>query len=640
MSAIFGMLRLDGAAADPGDLERMGNILANRAPDGRRTWIDGPLGLGHGLMRVTEEDLLEAQPFDDGDAVLVADLRLDNREELAAAFSLSAETLAQTPDSALVMRAYRRWGEACAEHLVGDFAFAIWDVRARKLVLGRDHMGQRTLFYSLQDEVFVFATELKALWAVAGVPRVLSEATIGRLLLAYPAAVGETLYEGIHGLARAMVTTVDLEGRTQSRVYWRPHADPRHEGRDEAYYVRAYREVLGEAVACRLRRNLRPAALHFSAGYDSAGIAALAGPVLQPRGRKLICVSAALPEDYRGPYRDVRPWVEQCRRHMPHIDVRYFVRRDETLLGGVEHNMAVRYAPANLNQHVREQMNRLAAGAGAQVLMDGFGGDYTLNPRGYYALARFLRTGQFRRFFAELPGHRRHRGMATWRLLANTLRRSMPAAWLRASDRLRLGGAPLWAERPVSASFIRGLFDRGVLAEARQRGYRAVDPIRMRAMMQRVLDNQSGGPNSAGSDAIAAHGMDLTLPFHDKRVVELGLAIPEDLYVKDGRIRHLACEALKDLYPPEFQTQVWRPNDHLDPDFDDMLDSIQPDLLADVDRLARNERLSRYVDFPRIRRMLAARRGSGGRTLRGNTAFALRALAVARYVDWFERSNS
>jgi asparagine synthase (glutamine-hydrolysing) len=547
--------------------------------------------------------------------------------------------LENTPDSALVMRAYKLWGEGCAEHLVGDFAFAIWDGRARKLVLGRDHMGQRTLFYSLQNDVFAFATELKALWALAEVPHIISEAAIGRQLLAYPGglAVGETLYEGIHGLARAMVLTVDPAGRIDWYVYWRPRADPRHEGRDEAYYVKAYRDVLGEAVACRLRRNLKQAALLLSGGYDSAGIAALAGPVLQPRGRKLICVSAALPEDYRGPHRDVRRWVETCRRHMPHLDVRYFVRGDKTLLDGVERFMAVNYAPAaSTTHHVRDGLNRLAAAGGARVVMDGFGGDYTLNPRGYYALARFLRMGQFRRLLSELPGHSRHRGMPTWRLLANTLRRSVPAAWLRAYDRLRLRGAPLWAERPVSTEFIRGLFDRGVLAEERQRGYRASAPVRMRAMMQRVLDNHSGGPNSAGANAAAAHGMDLTLPFHDKRVVELGLAIPEDLYVKHGRIRHLACEALKDLYPPEFQTKVWRPNDGMDPDFDDMVGSIEPELLADVDRLARNERLSRYVDFPRMRRMLASR---PGRARHRNITFALRALQVARYIDWFERSN-
>ena len=641
MSAIFGVLRLDGADASAGDLERMGNILAHRSPDGRRILVDGPLGLGHGLMRVTEEDWHEVQPHHDREAgaLLVADLRLDNREELAATFDLGAEALANTPDSALVMRAYKLWGEGCAEHLLGDFAFVIWDAKARKLVLGRDHMGQRTLFYSLQKDVFVFATELKALWAVAEVPRIISEAAIGRFLLAYPGRLaGKTFYEDVHGLARAMVMTVDAEGRTASGIYWRPRADPRQEGRDEAYYIKTYREVLGEAVACRLRRNLKPAALMLSGGYDSAAIAGLAGEVLQPRGRKLVCVSAALTEEYRGPHRDARPWVEMCRRQMPHIDVRYFVRTKETLLDAVEQRMATMSMPASTNHHVRTGLYAMAAQAGARVIMDGHGGDYSLNPRGYESLARFLRTGQFRRFLAELPGHRRYRGMPTWRLLANTLRRSVPAAWFRCLDRLRLRGAPLWAEWPVTPEFIRPLFASGVFREEDQRGYRP-DRTQMRANMQRTQDRLSASPYAAGSEPAAALGMDLTLPFHDKRVVELGLAIPEDLYVKHGRIRHLACEALKDLYPPEFQTRVWRPNTSIDPDFHQMVDSIEPQLLAEVERLSRNERLSRYVDFPRIRRMLTGRSGAGERRRHRNTEFALRALSAARFVDWLERSN-
>ncbi len=506
-------------------------------------------------------------------------------------------------------------------------------------MLGRDHMGQRTLFYSLQKDVFVFATELKALWAVAEVPRIISEAAIGRFLLAYPGRLaGKTFYEDVHGLARAMVMTVDAEGRTASGIYWRPRADPRQEGRDEAYYIKTYREVLGEAVACRLRRNLKPAALMLSGGYDSAAIAGLAGEVLQPRGRKLVCVSAALTEEYRGPHRDARPWVEMCRRQMPHIDVRYFVRTKETLLDAVEQRMATMSMPASTNHHVRTGLYAMAAQAGARVIMDGHGGDYSLNPRGYESLARFLRTGQFRRFLAELPGHRRYRGMPTWRLLANTLRRSVPAAWFRCLDRLRLRGAPLWAEWPVTPEFIRPLFASGVFREEDQRGYRP-DRTQMRANMQRTQDRLSASPYAAGSEPAAALGMDLTLPFHDKRVVELGLAIPEDLYVKHGRIRHLACEALKDLYPPEFQTRVWRPNTSIDPDFHQMVDSIEPQLLAEVERLSRNERLSRYVDFPRIRRMLTGRSGAGERRRHRNTEFALRALSAARFVDWLERSN-
>jgi asparagine synthetase B (glutamine-hydrolysing) len=85
MSAIFGILRFDGGAVNPRDLERMGNTLAHRGPDGRKFTVDGAVGLGHCLMRVNQEDLFERQPIVDrvAELTLVADCRIDNREKPA-----------------------------------------------------------------------------------------------------------------------------------------------------------------------------------------------------------------------------------------------------------------------------------------------------------------------------------------------------------------------------------------------------------------------------------------------------------------------------------------------------------------------------------------------------------------------------
>ncbi|HXQ17420.1 MAG TPA: N-acetylglutaminylglutamine amidotransferase, partial [Caulobacteraceae bacterium] len=88
MSAIFGILRFDGGAVAASDLERMGATLRHRGPDGRKVAVEGPVGLGHCVMRVNQEDLFEAQPIRDraADLTLVADCRIDNREELAGEF--------------------------------------------------------------------------------------------------------------------------------------------------------------------------------------------------------------------------------------------------------------------------------------------------------------------------------------------------------------------------------------------------------------------------------------------------------------------------------------------------------------------------------------------------------------------------
>lgn len=641
MSAIFGVLRFDRAAVAGRDLERMAQALAHRGPDGLKFIVDGHLAVGQGLMRVNHEDAISAHPLRDREAglTLVADVRLDNREDLASALSITAADLRGMPDSTLLLRAYRQWGEGCAERLLGDFAFAIWDARAQKLVLGRDHMGQRAVHYHRGTDFFVFATDIKALWRYPGVPRALTEAKIGRILIRDRSPrEGETLFDGIGGLPGAMVMTIGADGAVASRRFWEPHADPAHENRDEAYYIDAYRRVLGEAVACRIRRSMRPPGLLFSGGYDSAAIAGLAGPALG--GRKLVAAASVMPADYRGTVRHARRWVEMCVRDMPHLEVHYVTREGKTVLSGLEQAFLQCELPPGSYHYVHSELHETLAAAGAQIIMDGHGGDYTLHPRGQTALARFLATFQLRRFVAEVRGHRRMTGQSLW----NTLKSEVAAVLLPASfmtwwDRLRRGAAPVWRDQPINPAFAAELIALGAVdaSSMRTAAKPGVDMRgRMAAMQRRVAAGSA--PGNAASAAV--HGLELTRPFHDKRVVELALAIPQDLYVKNGRNRYLACAALKDVYPREYQTR-WRRNDDEIPDFQRMAKSIEPQLLAEIARMEQSKKLLRYVDFAKIRTLLAARgpedHNSGWER---ETQLALSGFVVARYVEWFRRDNA
>ncbi|HEX4042430.1 MAG TPA: asparagine synthase-related protein [Xanthobacteraceae bacterium] len=642
MSAIFGILRFDGGAASGRDLERMSHALAHRGPDGIKFIIDGSLALGHGLMRVNEEDAFEAQPLRDDEAnvTLVADCRIDNRNELAAIVGIGAADLPDLPDSALLLRAYKKWGENCAEHLLGDFAFAIWDGGAKKLVLGRDHMGQRYVHYHLASDFFAFATEIKALWSYPDVPRVLPDAKIGRMLMHdLSPREGETPFDGIHGVPGATVVTVGADATIRKRRYWQPHADPVHENRDEAYYIDAYASVLGEAVACRLRRTIRAPGIVFSGGYDSAAIAGLAGSVLAGSGRKLIAATSVMPADYRGTIRHARRWVEMCARDMPHLDVRYVTREGKMVLSGLEQALVDSELPVSSYHFATSELLSSLADAGAQVIMDGHGGDYTLHPRGQAALARFLATLQLRRFVTELRGHLRLSGRSLWITLKNDIAALLlPASVVALWQRLRHGSAPIWRDQPINPAFAKELIEQGGINERNLR-IAAKPKLDMREQMSAMLRRVTTGSAPGMAASAARHGLELTRPFHDKRVVELALAIPQDLYVKNGRNRFLACAALRDIYPREFQNR-WRKNDDEIPDFQRMAKSIAPQLLADIARMEKSENLSRMIDFAKIRALFAARgpddHNSGWEQ---ETQLALSGLMVARYVEWFRRAN-
>ncbi|MEI9803354.1 MAG: asparagine synthase-related protein [Pseudolabrys sp.] len=198
---------------------------------------------------------------------------------------------------------------------------------------------------------------------------------------------------------------------------------------------------------------------------------------------------------------------------------------------------------------------------------------------------------------------------------------------------IRRGGEPPWAAAALAPEFGKALLADGTIDPAMLRGAPR-DISRTRTELLRVLRWQSDAANAPGTATAASYGLEVAMPFHDKRIIEFGLAIPEGLYVRDGRSRYLACKALADIYPSEFQTRDPYPNDSLDPDFNTMIDSIRPELMTEVKRMADSETLSRYVDFNEVYGRLASGRAATNPTAKRRLVFAVRDIdcAVCRVV--------
>jgi asparagine synthase (glutamine-hydrolysing) len=635
LSGICGILRLDREAVDRSAIDAMLRALGHLGLDGTASICDGSIGLGYQALQVTREDAFDSQPLAAGQVLLAADLRLDNRESLAQALAITPAQLVETPDSVLLLAAYQRWGEACVDHLIGDFAFAIWDASARRLILGRDHLGQRHLFFHRGDGFLAFATEIKGVWAAPETPRRISEAGLEETLARawYRRPPGRTAYEGIESLCGGTVMTVQADGAVTQRRYWQPHAAAQHLNRDEAYYREAYRSVLEEAVACRVRRTTRPCSLLLSGGFDSASIAALAGPAL--KGRKLVTVSSVLEGADDASPTTARHWVEFCRRAMPHLDVRYATRVGRSIFSTVPPPDAD--DGASVNRYVNEEMFRVAASSGARVIMDGYGGDYTLNPRPPFPVARLLTKGRLGEFVTEFVAQARADGMPLWRSVwSHLLAAFVPSGLRRLRADLR-GGNPLSRPRdPVNPEFARRMRHAGVGPNSIRYALRFMNP---RANLERALRRLQNQDVLAGT-LCARHGLQFTQPFHDKRVVELALAIPEDLYFRDGRQRFLARTALAGVLPPEFQTRSWR-NTPLIPDLLKMANAQEPRMLAEIDRLQAIPRLAAYFDFARMRRMVVQRRSDAGNPwAAGRVRRGMRALLWALHIEWLGHDNS
>jgi asparagine synthase (glutamine-hydrolysing) len=213
MSGIVGLWRLDGQPVARAELMRMAESLAHRGPDGGGVWNDGAVGLAHRMLRTTPESFREWLPLANatGDLILTADARIDNREELIAELGLADRPLDEISDSRLILGAYEKWGEGCPEKLLGDFAFAIWDGRCRRLFCARDHVGVKPFYYYRSARVFAFASEIKALLSLGAVPRQLNEVRVADHLVGNFADRTITFYRDIFRLPAAHSMTVTAE---------------------------------------------------------------------------------------------------------------------------------------------------------------------------------------------------------------------------------------------------------------------------------------------------------------------------------------------------------------------------------------------------------------------------------------------
>ena len=272
MSGFVATLDLHERAADRLLLQHLTDFLSARGPDARATHVDGPAGLGFTLFAIAEDVTDPHQPRTlDGSAWIVGDIRLDGRDELLR--ELGAEPPAAC-DAELVLRAYAAWGEGCVEHLLGDFAFVIWDGRERVLFAARDHFGVKPFFYAEVGSCLLASNTLDCLRRHPDVSDRLNEQALGDFLaLGLNHDLATTTFADVRRLPPAHALSC-RRGRVQVRRYWELPGDGDIRYRCDGEYVDHFRELLRTAVADRLRTGR--AGVLMSGGLDSTAVAALA----------------------------------------------------------------------------------------------------------------------------------------------------------------------------------------------------------------------------------------------------------------------------------------------------------------------------------------------------------------------------
>lgn len=254
----------------------MAAVLHHRGPDQSGCWADGALGLGHARLAVIDLSPAAAQPMRDaeGRAAIVFNGEIYNFRELRAELEAAGAAFLSHSDTEVVLQGYLRWGTALFARLRGMFALALYDCRHRRLILARDRVGKKPLYYHDGAEMFAFGSEIKAILANPEIERRANLEALHHYLTLQYTPCPDTAFIGIHRLPPAHFMVVEADGQRRVECYWSlPHpsqARPRPQGELAAEFL----ALVEDAVRVRMVADVPVGAL-LSGGVDSSTVVAL-----------------------------------------------------------------------------------------------------------------------------------------------------------------------------------------------------------------------------------------------------------------------------------------------------------------------------------------------------------------------------
>jgi asparagine synthase (glutamine-hydrolysing) len=277
MCGIAGILATDGAPVNPDHLAAMIGVLRHRGPDDAGLQADGAIGLAHARLSIID---LEggAQPMcnEDRSVWIIFNGEIFNYLELREQLIKAGHAFATRSDTEVILHLYEQHGDAFVQYLNGQFAVALWDRMGQQLVLARDRVGIRPLFYTIAANRFLFASEIKSLFAVPGVTRQLNFQSLAEVFTFWSPLAPSTLFENVLSLPPGHMLTLKADGTQKLRRYWDWEFPVGFANgsycTDE--YVEELRTLLIDAVRLQLRADV-PVGAYLSGGLDSSVIAAL-----------------------------------------------------------------------------------------------------------------------------------------------------------------------------------------------------------------------------------------------------------------------------------------------------------------------------------------------------------------------------
>ncbi|WP_217554646.1 asparagine synthase (glutamine-hydrolyzing) [Streptomyces sp. GbtcB6] len=535
MSAIAGWVDFARTSGAHDPIGVMTSALAGRGPGGEGVWRSDRAALGH---RSTSPG--GAQPLASGDAaggriVVTYAGRISNKQALLSQLPSLGRDFTSVDDAEAVLHAYRQWGAGCVERIEGTYAFAVWDERREELLLVRDRMGVKPLFYAPTAHGVLFGSEPKAILAH---PEFAPAVDAGGLrdILSIARVPGHAVFRGMREVRPGCVVRVGREGGPSERTYWALRAGEHTDGLDKT--VATVRELLETVIGEQFGPDGEPPASLLSGGLDSSSLTALAARTAGTLGTgpvRSLAVNDQAADGTSGneDHLYARVMAEHAGTDHHEISLAGLDLLDPRLRSDV---LAAYDIPINKGDQYASLLSLFrAARAHAPVALSGELGDDVFAGYNWQRFDRWVHSDTFP-WVAE--GRARFDGMDT----------VFDAGLLATLDLATY-------EKDCHRDAIAELGAREVVADPAEARHREVTYLAL-TRHSRVLFDRLDRLGMAA-------GLDIRVPFADPRLLAYAFDIPWSMKSHDGREKSVLRAALRDVLPEEVAMRVKTPYPNL-----------------------------------------------------------------------------
>jgi asparagine synthase (glutamine-hydrolysing) len=548
MCGIYGILARDGNRRHgPEVLARMGDAMVHRGPDDSGAYSDGELLLG--MRRLSIIDVAGGhQPIasEDGQVVVVCNGEIYNFRELRRGLEAAGHRFATHSDSEIPVHAYEEWGDAFLSRLDGMFGLALWDRRKRRLIVARDAIGIKPIYYRLDAHEFMFASEAKSLLVVPGVQTALDPVALAQYLSVGYVCAPNAIFEGVCKLEPGTALIVEA-GRARKHRYYRLPGQI-DTTRSEQHWVEAVRAELERAVRDQMVSDV-PIGAFLSGGIDSSAVVAF---MSRHSAQPVKTYSIGFQGSTGAQLYNELPYARQVAAQFGTDHYEIVVQPDvATLLPDLIWHMDEPLADAAfittylVSKFARRDVTVILSGVGGDELFCGYKRYLDEHYRSLYRrIPSVIRSGVIVPLAALLPSDRHSRLLNQMRLAKAFLQADALPFDQRYRTYMQVFDA---AER---AALLRGAtpveFDDCIA-----RGFadaQSDDPLRQ--LMDVDFATQLPDDLLLLTDKMSmAVSLECRVPLLDQRLVGLAAQIPGSLKMRGGELKHVMKRALEGVLP-------------------------------------------------------------------------------------------